>query len=114
MGFLPETDQATTSASGQAGPSKLPHRPPLPGERLDQSQQLALDVMAQVVPDWPNLASSMQALQLPYIAAAFKNFSKASILYSMASDHLSDMFDADADSKGCFTSRQVPATFALL
>lgn len=99
MGFLPETDQATTSASGQAGPS----RHPLPGERLDQIQQLAMDVMAQVVPEWPNLASSMQAL-LPYTAAVFKKFSKASILYSMASDHLSDMFDADADSKGCFTS----------
>lgn len=50
MGFLPETDQATTS--GQAGPKKLPNRPPLPGEKADPSQQLAMDVMAQVSPAW--------------------------------------------------------------
>lgn len=54
MGFLPEADQATT-ASGQAGPKKLPNRPPLPGEKLDASQQLAMDVMAQVVPAQRNL-----------------------------------------------------------
>lgn len=50
MGFLSETDQATTS--GQAGPKKLPNRHPLPGEKADPSQQLAMDVMAQVSPAW--------------------------------------------------------------
>lgn len=47
MGFVRETDQATTS-----GPKKLPNRPPLPGEKADPSQQLAMDVMAQVSPAW--------------------------------------------------------------
>lgn len=93
MGFLPETGQATTSASGQAGPNKLPNRPPLPGEKLDQSQQLAMDVMAQVPPAWPNLASSMQAHTLPFnhppSAAGIHKLKK---LCSMVSDPLSDKF----------------------
>ena len=93
MGFLPETDQATTSASGKAGPNKLPNRPPLPGEKLDQSQQLAMDVMAQVVPAWPNLASSIQQIncyiqQLP----SGTGISKSTSLNLMASDHLSHVF----------------------
>ena len=46
MGFLPEKDPETSSE--QAGVKKLPNRPPLPGEKLDNSQQLAMDVMAQV------------------------------------------------------------------
>lgn len=48
MGFLPEKDPETTVASEQADVKKLPNRPPLPGEKLDNSQQLAMDVMAQV------------------------------------------------------------------
>lgn len=48
MGFLPEKDPETTVTSEQADVKKLPNRPPLPGEKLDNSQQLAMDVMAQV------------------------------------------------------------------
>ncbi|KAL3156215.1 hypothetical protein ABBQ32_012495 [Trebouxia sp. C0010 RCD-2024] len=51
MGFLPEKDPETTVASEQADVKKLPNRPPLPGEKLDNSQQLAMDVMAQIQKD---------------------------------------------------------------
>ena len=46
MGFLPDTDQGTTN--GKAGQRKPHNRAPLPGEKPDQSQQSAMDIIGQV------------------------------------------------------------------
>jgi hypothetical protein len=51
MGFKADADQGT--ATEQAGQKKLQNRAPSPGEKPDQNQQSAMDVIGQVF--WPHL-----------------------------------------------------------